>query len=95
MQAPMKALMIAPSIPPPIRIPIAGSSHPATTAPTIPRMISPMSPNPAFHYLASKPARNGSDDEPNYKGFDCHGMLLKIRPNDLCSRNDSIQHTYS
>ena len=58
MQAPMRALMIAPRGQPPTEMPLCGSSHPAMTAPTIPRKISPTSPKspPFMTRPASQPA---------------------------------------
>jgi hypothetical protein len=46
MIAPMTALMISPSVPPPIAMPSRGRSHPAMSAPTIPTRILPIIPNP-------------------------------------------------
>jgi nucleoid DNA-binding protein len=40
--APIKALMIAPTMPPPITMPICGNSQPAIKAPTMPTMMSPI-----------------------------------------------------
>src|SRR5262245_63768094 len=44
--APMMALIIAAMMPPPMAIPINGSSQPAMTAPIIPTTILPTSPKP-------------------------------------------------
>jgi hypothetical protein len=44
--APMKALITAAMKPPPMMMPIRGSSQPAMTAPMMPTMMSPISPKP-------------------------------------------------
>src|SRR5262245_38475044 len=52
--APIKALMIAAMKPPPIAMPMRGSSQPAMKAPTMPTTMSPIRPKP--DPLTSRPA---------------------------------------
>lgn len=62
----MKALITAAMKPPPMMMPIRGSSQPAMTAPMMPTMIvADQSEAAAPDHHAGKPAGNGADDQPN------------------------------
>jgi hypothetical protein len=63
--APMKALMIAAIMPPPITMPICGNNQPAIKPPIMPTMIADQPVTAALDHHTGQPTSDGTDNQPN------------------------------